>query len=331
MPDPIGILEAVAAAAVLAAVVVLLGGWPWRKPHPARAYFGSVLGVGLGFFAGCWLLGVEPHWPPREDLDRILFLLFPALLCIELAAAFLRRFRWLAWLPRLILAAAAARVVLHNSIYLTDLAGPDSRKWTPAQTWLILAALAAALAATWAALALLVRPASPPTTQPPAGGGERGKGRVVLLAVAFACAGAAVTVTLSGYASVGQVALSLAGALAGALAASLALAGPPDLRGVLGVGVVGLFAVLVAALFFDDLTTTNAALLFFAPLLCWLPELPYVRRLRPWVRGVAAVVLVAVPVGLAVVQAYQSFVEGSKASSSTPNGASSQDYLDFGK
>ena len=44
MPDPIGILEAVAAAAVLAAAVVLLGGWPWRKPHPARAYFGSVLG-----------------------------------------------------------------------------------------------------------------------------------------------------------------------------------------------------------------------------------------------------------------------------------------------
>jgi hypothetical protein len=39
---------------------------------------------------------------------------------------------------------------------------------------------------------------------------------------------------------------------------------------------------------------------------------------------------VAVPVALAVGQAFQSFVEGSKAPSSSPNGAS-QDYLDYGK
>jgi hypothetical protein len=331
MPDPIRILEAVATAAVLAAAVVLLGGWPWRKPHPARAYAGSGLGVGLGFFAGCWLLGVQPHWPPREDQDRLLFLLIPALLGVELVAAFLGRRRWLAWFPRLILAGAAARIVLHNSIYLTDLAGPGTREWTPGQTWLILGGLAAALAATWAALALLVRPTPPPTAHSPPGGEERGKGRFVLLAVAMACAGAAVTVMLSGYASGGQLGLPLAGALAGATVASLALSGSPDVNGVLGVGVVGLFAVLVAGRFFGDLTTANAALLFFAPLLCWLPELPYVRTRRPWVRGVARVVLVAIPVALAVVQAYQSFVEGSKAPSSTPNGASSQDYLDFGK
>ena len=105
----------------------------------------------------------------------------------------------------------------------------------------------------------------------------------------------------------------------------------PDVKGVLGPGVVGLFAVLVAGRFFGELTTVNAALLFFAPLLCWLPELPYVRTLRPWVRGVAQVVLVAIPVTLAVVQAQRSFAAASAATSGAPNDTSSQDYLNFGK
>jgi hypothetical protein len=330
MPDPVRILEAVGMAAALAAALVLLCGWPWRKPHPALVYAGGVLGVGLGFTAGCWLLGVQPHWPPREDQDRLLFWLFPALLGVELVAAFLGRWRWLAWVPRLVLAAGAARLLLHNTIYLSDLAGPGTREWTPAQTWLILTGLAAALAGIWAALALLVRqtPAQP-TTPPPRGGGGLG-GRLVPLAVAFACGGTAVTVMLSGYASGGQLALPLAGALAGAVIASLALAGTPDLKGLLGLGVVGLFAVLVTGRFFGNLTTVNAALLFCAPLLCWLPELPPLRRLRPWVRTVAAAVLVAIPVTLAVAQAQRAFVEASKTSSS-PNEASSDDYLNYGR
>ena len=38
---------------------------------------------------------------------------------------------------------------------------------------------------------------------------------------------------------------------------------------------VGLFSLLVIGHFFGELTTAHAILLLFAPLLGWLPELPY--------------------------------------------------------
>src|SRR3954454_5324433 len=80
MPDPMQILEAVSTAAVMAGAVLLLCVWPWRTPRPARASVGCVLGVGLGLFSGCRLLGVWPHWPPQEDQDRFLLVLLPAVL-----------------------------------------------------------------------------------------------------------------------------------------------------------------------------------------------------------------------------------------------------------
>src|SRR5437879_4972119 len=112
------ILMALAAAALTAAAVLLLCSWPWRAPHTGRASAGAVLGVGGGLGAGIVLLGATPRWPPREDQDRLLLLLFPAVLAIELVAPFLGRLRWLAWLPRLVVAGGAPRVLLHNTIYL---------------------------------------------------------------------------------------------------------------------------------------------------------------------------------------------------------------------
>jgi hypothetical protein len=137
---------------------------------------------------------------------------------------------------------------------------------------------------------------------------------------------------LSGYSTGGQVGLALAGALAGAVIASLALGARPDLSGVLGLGVVGLFALLVLGRFFGELASSNAALLFFAPLLGWLPELPYIRRLGPRLRGLARVVLAAAPVVVALLLAQQKFVEDSRApSSSGSREPSMQDYMDYGK
>src|SRR5207253_444659 len=129
-----------------------------------------------------------------------------------------------------------------------------------------LGGLAAALAGEWVLLLWLTR---------------RQPGRAVPLSVAVACAGTAIALMMSGYASGGPLATPLAGAVVGALAASLALKGEFTLDGVLGLGVVGLFALLVIGRFFGELTWTNAALLFFAPLLCWLPELPAARRVKP--------------------------------------------------
>jgi hypothetical protein len=315
MPDPLHILQVLAAVAALAAAIPLLCGWPWHSPRPARVSAGGVLGVGLAFFLGCWLLGFEPHWPPREDQDRLLLVLLPAVVAVELAAAIPALPLWLPWLLRLAIAAGAGRVLLHNTTYLSDLAGPGSREWSPAQTWLILGALAGALVEVWLALIALAR---------------RTTGRSVALALAMTCGGTAITIMLSGYTSGGQLALSLSAALAAATIASLVLSPPADMTGALGVGVVGLFGLLVIGRFFGQLTTTHAALLFFAPLLCWLVELPGVRWLNPRLGAVLQLLLVAVPLAIVLSQAKQTFDEAARMVPASQE-PSLQDYMDYGK
>jgi hypothetical protein len=343
--DPIVLLQATAVAALVAAVAVLFAGWPWRAPRSARSAAGCVLGVGLGFFAGWWWLGVLPKWPPLEDQDRLLLILFPALVVIELLATIPGPFRRLTWPLRLVICAGAGRLLLDQTTFITDLNVAGTPEWTPAQTWLILGGMAASLAVVWGALATLThRPplatagedsscagASSAATRQ----GWRAPGRSVPLALALACAGAGVTVMLSGYATGGQLGLPLAASLAGALAASLVLAEPPEMKGIVGLGVVGLFALVVVGRYFGNLSTTNAVLLFFGPLLCWLPELP--QRFH----GLARVAWAAVPVAIAVLLAQPKFVEDSNRSSSgtkesmqtapgTPE-PSREDYLNFRK
>jgi hypothetical protein len=322
MPDAILLLKALGAAAAIAAILGalprLLGGLRRRSLNPVPVAAGGVLGVGFGFVVGCGVLGQWPHWPPSGDRDRLLAVVWLAVIAVELAAVFPRVPRWLVWLGRLALAGGAARVLLDGTTYLTDLIGPGSREWSPAQAGLILGGLGAALAAVWALLVLLA---------------QRTPGRSTPSALALTCAGAGMTIMLSGYTTGGQVGLVLAGALAGATLASLAVAGPPQFAGVLGLGVVGLFSLLVIGRFLGQLTTAHAVLLFAAPLLCWLPEPPYSRRLRPWLLGLARVALVAIPVVTVGVQAQQKFLADSgttpgKADAPEP---SIQDYMDFGR
>jgi hypothetical protein len=318
MPDLFLLVASSAAAAVLAVVALLAAGWPWRRPRLPWAAAGGALGVGAGFLAGACLLGLAPHFPPREDRDRLLLLLVPAAVGVEVAAAFLRRLPWLVWSLRLTVAAAAAPVLLHGSIYLTDAAGPGTRVWSPAQAAAILGGLAAALAAAWALLDRLA---------------AQGRGRGVLLILAVTVAGSGLTVMLSGYASGGQLGVPLAAELIGVAAASLVLGAGPDLRGAIGVAVVGLFSLLVVGRFFGDLTTTNSVLLFAAPLLGFLPELLPARRFGPRARAAARLALALLPVALVLTLAVQKF-HADSAPPSAASGASEpsvEDYLNFGK
>jgi len=315
MPDPVLIVTAMGVAVAVSAVVLLICGWHWPAARPSWRDAGWALGVGAGVFLGCWVLGIRPHWPPREDQDRLLALVLPAVVVVELLAAFPRVPRWLIWPLRSAIAAGGAGVLLHGSSYLSDLAGPGSREWSLAQAWLILGGLAAALAAVWVLLAILAR---------------RAPGLSHAVCLSGTSAGAALTVMLSGYASGGQVGLPLAAALLGAAAAMLVLPRAPRATGPIGVAIVGLFSLLVIGRFFGQLTSAHAILLFCAPLLGWLPELPYLRRLPPWARGLAHVVLVAALVSAVVVDAQRKFVEGSKASSESKE-TTAQDYMDFGR
>jgi hypothetical protein len=309
MPDPLPMVKAMGAAAIVAAVLMLLCGFPWRAPNPVRVRLGGVLGVGLGFFVGCWLLGQQPHWPTVQVRDRILLVLLPAVILVELVALLPSYLAWLVWPLRLIVVAGAMPVLLQDSVYLKEGSGPES--WTVQQTWVNFACWGGALAVVWGLLGLLAR---------------RTQGHAVSLAVALACFGAGLTMMLSGYATGGPMGFALGAALVGAVIASLLLSGPADPVGVLAIGVVGLFALLVSGHFFSELLLLNAALLFFGPLLCWLPELP------PRLRGVGRILLAAVPIALAVLLAQQKFAATMDQITPGTDDPSSRDYSkEYGK
>jgi hypothetical protein len=120
---------------------------------------------------------------------------------------------------------------------------------------------------------------------------------------------------LSGDSSGGQLGLVLGAALFGTAAATLAMKGPGPVLGAVGLGVVGLFALLVTG-YFSDLETSHAVVLFCAPLLAFLPELPWVRRMGPLLRGMARVGFVATPVVVVALLAYQQHEKDSAQPSS---------------
>jgi hypothetical protein len=319
MLDPLQISKASAAAAVVAAFVWLLFGGARRQPHPGRMAAAGALGSGAAILVGAWLLGLAPRFPPPEGLDRFLLILLPAAVGAELAAAAsLRRAAWLAWPFRLVVACGATRVLLHGSTYITDSAGVGTREWSPAQTWLVLGILAAVLAASWALLDRQV---------------ARNVGRSTLLMLSITAAAAGVVVMLSGYASGGQLGLPLAAALAAEAGVSLAAPERPELRGTIGVGVVGLFALLVVGRFFGNLSTSNALVLFCAPLLPWLAELAPATRLGTRWRGLGRAMLALVPIAVVLTLAVQKFNADSRRPATTvaPNTPSIEDYLNFGK
>src|SRR4051794_16793092 len=101
MPDPLLISAAMATAAITAAVVVLLLGLPWRRPHATRVSIGQAVGTGCGLLLGCLILGAKPKWPPAEDQDRLLLILLPAAILVEVFAALPKVPCWLSWIFRL--------------------------------------------------------------------------------------------------------------------------------------------------------------------------------------------------------------------------------------
>jgi hypothetical protein len=315
MPDPIRLLEAMAASAAAAGVVWLLLAFPWRTSAPARKKLGWIWGTAIGSAVGFWILGFRPAWPPRVDQDRFLLLVFPAALLVESIAGVVKWPRWLRWLLRLAFAAVPARVLLQDSIYLSDVGGKGTSEWTQSQSMLALSGVAILLALVWMALALLEK---------------RTLSRSIPLALSMALSAAGVAVMLTGYITGGELGLPICAALAGAIAASCA-APAGDVRGSsVGIGVVGLFSILIVGRFFGSLSTEQALILFLAPLLCWLPELPGIRKLPPWASGILRLILVAIPLAFVLVQAQKDSAKGA-GEGPGENQPTLQDYLNFGK
>jgi hypothetical protein len=315
MPDAVSLIQATAVAAITVAAVALFARW-LLSSRPMWSSADCIIGVGLGCFIGCWRLGIQAKWPPEQDQDRLLLFLLPLAVVVEAAAVYLKRQPYLKWVLRAAVALAAARILLHGSVYVANVGGPSSRQWTEWQAWQVFTAMGGALLLVWFL-----------TTQL----NKRASGWPGLAGLALACAGAGITVMLSGYATGGQIGFAALGALSAAALVSSVLRPREGIEGTAGVGLIVLYAVLVVGRFFGELPTWYAVVLLASPLVGWLPELPYVRRLTRWLREPLRIGVVLVPIALVVILAQRKFVEDSARSSPSSTEPSIQDYIDFGK
>ena len=281
MPDAVLFLKAMGTAAGVSALFVLALGWMRRPASATRLNLTIVSAVALGLLFGHLVLQVRPKWPPANGLDRLLTIILPAVVGIELLAGFASVPRRLVWSLRLSLSAATGRVLLYGSVYVAA-----RGEWTVLQTWLSLGSCAILLVLVWS---LLVRLA------------DRAPGESIPLALAQASLCSGVTMMLAGYLTGGAAALPLAAALVGVAVAASLVTTRPAMHGAIGIGVVGLFGLLFVAKFFAGLPTGRTLVLFLAPLLCWASELPFLRGRPPWLIGTTRLALVAIPLVVVLV------------------------------
>src|SRR5262245_41056845 len=151
MPDPILFAKAVVAAAVVGIVVTLAAAAAFAKlrrlitkqlaatatPLGVAVVLGIVLGGASGFYVlgdlpPRSLEGDFPHWSIGNVFDRFLVVILSLAGWVELHGAFTIVPRWIVWILRMGLAAAAGRVLLHGSSYLQGTASD----WSVSQVWI---------------------------------------------------------------------------------------------------------------------------------------------------------------------------------------------------
>ena len=289
MVDIVLLAKAVLVGALIGAVVMRLAAW--GTPHPWRQSACWSWAIGAGVLAASGAADQWPHWPPLEDRARFLTLLVPLTLVVETLAATMPS-GGVAWIMRLGLTAVVAPILLHNTIYLTDLNGRNSAEWSPSRASIVLCGLAALLALMWTMLSWLQ---------------SRTSTAAVLWVLVLDAWATAAVVMLSGYYRGGLLGLGLAGALAGASLASYITRSQSSTSGSLGMSVIGIFAVVLVGRFFGTLSNGLAACLLLAPLLAWAVELPRLRVLAPGRRDTWRLACVAVPLIVVVVIAQRKF------------------------
>jgi len=148
MPDAALYFKAVLISAGASALCVLALGGVRRPASAARLNAACMLAIALGLTLGGALLRLPLGWPPASALGRLLLIVLPAAIWVELFAGFSRIPPWLAWSLRLTLAVSASRILLHGSVYLAG----EKSEWTAWQQALTLTFCAAALATVWVLL-----------------------------------------------------------------------------------------------------------------------------------------------------------------------------------
>ncbi len=288
MPDAALYLKGALAAAGVSALCVLVVA-SWRRPDSrTRSNLAAVLGVGLGLGAGYSAMRLRLAWPPANALGRFLLIVLPVVLLGELLAGLESVPRRVAWLLRLAIAAAAGPVLLYRSVYVAG-ANPQ---WTPAEAGIVFAGTAALLFAEWSVLSSLC---------------QRTSTLVLPFALAMASLCGGMAIMLAGYLGGGAATLPLAASLAGAAAANAVFNKQPASAGISGIGLVGLYSLLLIGRFFGELPSAAAFAVFLSPLMCCASELPILRNRGPWLKAAIGLTLAAIPLAIVLALAKTKF------------------------
>lgn len=289
MPDLLRYLSAMAFAAGASAIVALAAGAPRVPAGTAREKVACALALAAGLACGWYVLRLPVSWPPASGLSRLLTILLPLAFATELIWAYPTVPRWLAWCFRLALAMSAGRILLHGSVYLSG-GNPEWSATLAAGVYLLSGGL---LLLVWTLLTVLSR---------------RAGGVSISLALAQAALCGGLATMLAGYVSGGAASLPLASALAGcALVSGLRKLPGESFESAIGVAAAASFGLLYIGHFFGQLSTARAFVVFLAPLLCWVAELPVLRRQPAWQIGLLRFGLVAIPLIAVVVLAKRDF------------------------
>jgi hypothetical protein len=293
MPDPWLYLKATVSAASVSALCVLALVTARRKAVSSWQNSACVGGIGLGLAVGYCMLSLQPCWPPTNALDRLLTIVLPVALGIELIAGFPCVPAWCAWFLRIGLAATMPRILLHGSVYLT---GADN-DWPSWRANTAMAVCATLLMSVWALLARLIR---------------RSPGVSVSFSLCLTIQCAGLTVMMAGYIKGGAAALPIVAALmattfATTMITKCRVVTNDCVQAIPGIGAVGLFGLLFIGHFFGRLSTGTALTILLAPLACWVTEVPLFRHRNPWLLGLLRLVLVAIPLAVVLGLAKRDF------------------------
>ena len=325
MPDPFEYLKAVLAAIVASTTILLaVRVLSWKRGR-VMSETATVLAMTCGVLAGCLTLNFSWPWPPANALDRFLTIVLPAILIIELIAAINRdcsetdatandpnnrglpshSTRMWMWITKCFLCCGIGRILMHGSIYLDGSNGSTRETWLIQNMPGILLFSSLLLMVMWFALTQLA---------------ARGvsSGIVLSLSLSLICAGC--TTMMAGYIKGGSAALPFATVLmVSALASKFLISKRFDSNehfnryvigtAAIGIGLVSLFSLVWIGRFFGQLTSAEAIVIFLAPSLCWVTELPLLCNRSSTVKVAIRLATVIVPLAILLANAKREFDE----------------------
>ena len=131
------------------------------------------------------------------------------------------------------------------------------------------------------------------------------------ICLATQCCG--LTVMMAGYIKGGAAAFPLAATVAASAISAWIVPQRARLtrnftdQAIISIGVVGLFGLLFIGRYFGRLSAGKELSILLAPLLCWVSEIPLVRRRRPWIVGSLRLAMVAIPLVMVLGAAKKEF------------------------